>query len=241
MKRDLYANVRGKCRKANPLTCRLHGRKVQERSAFQRELRYRQEELAFKTKTDPDFAASWKPKTSPDGVTTVSVYRSGVVEAPAQRGVEAASYMNADALKPEGRQGRTTGIFAAPTIGGVCRWVRGNYNTKIEDVKVRELTVDVDKVYVYSIPAWEKASSWENEDSYREYWNSGITLREYMKKAVNEPKKYNPQEWELLLSPEDVKSAKPVGAERTAAQAYDETHQKEVKGILSDKPRHLWK
>lgn len=137
------------------------------------------------------------------------VYRSGIVEAPTNRGVEADSYTAADAVKPAGRQGRTDGIFAAPNLAGVARWTHANSGiARCADPFVREITVDPDKVYVYSVLAWEKAS-WRT-GSYEAYWETGMTLTEWMKVAEF----MDPTNWELLLGADDVISSRPVSDKR---------------------------
>lgn len=137
------------------------------------------------------------------------VYRSGIVEAPATHGVEALSYSLADAIRPEGRQGRTGAIFASPNLKGVARWTYSKTGiAKCSDPFVREITVDPEKVYVYSISAWEKGS-WRSGD-YAEYWATGMTLAEWLANEEN----YDPTDWELLLSPDDVQTVKNVSDKR---------------------------
>lgn len=156
---------------------------------------------------------------------TVSIFRSGVPYAPNQRGVESESYVYADAMKPANRQGRVTGVFASPTSFGVTRWFTGNDLVNLPDVKVRELRVDPDETYVYSIDAWERASSAlsmyssdtpenlvKREEAISNYWNSGITLTDWMNKAEREH--VDPRNWEVLLSSDDIKTVKPFGSKR---------------------------
>jgi hypothetical protein len=226
------ANPRGKCTKKNPRLCRLHGKTYIELTNFRKQVADREKELQFQQFTTPDFAASWKMKEEKDGTTTASVYRSGIPSAPKERKVEAGHYLRADALCPEGRQGRTDGVFASPTLGGVCRWVKGNYSTNIPDVRVRELRVDIDNTYVYSVRAWERASGWDTEEEYKKFWDTGITLRDYMKQAKTDPRTYDPQEWELLIKEENIRSVKPVGAERAASFEYSSGDHSEITKML---------
>ncbi|MBC9704841.1 MAG: hypothetical protein H9W81_07675 [Enterococcus sp.] len=136
------------------------------------------------------------------------VYRSGVVATPAQRGVEAGSFLAADAVKPAGRQGRSTAIFASPSLRGVLRWLYSNTTiTSVADPFVKELKVNPDTVWVYDITAWEKASSTE---TYEPYWESGMTLTEWLANADQ----LDPAEWELLLGADDIVSIKPVSDKR---------------------------
>jgi hypothetical protein len=137
------------------------------------------------------------------------VYRSGTVEAPVFRGVEASSYHAADAVRPAGRMGRTNGIFASPSLSGVARWAHAKSSiVRCDDPFVREITVDPSKVFVYSVHAWERASS--RDSGYEEYWNSGMTLTEWSESAGSE----DPDNWELLLDPADIVSTRPVSDKR---------------------------
>lgn len=139
---------------------------------------------------------------------TTQVYRSGTTAAPAQRGVESQSFLDADAVKPEGRQGRTTAIFASPNLRGVLRWLYSNTTiANVADPFVKEFRVNPDTVWIYNITEWEKASS---NDAYAAYWESGMTLTEWNATADQ----HDPSEWELLLGADDIQSVKPVSDKR---------------------------
>lgn len=163
-----------------------------------------------------------------------NVYRSGDVAAPSTRGVETDSYSDADSVRPEGRQGRTDGIFAAPTLTGVTRWAYSNAsNTRHPDPFVREIKVDSDAVYVYSIEMWEKCS-WAGVP-YEKYWDSGITLTEWLKNQDQ----YDATEWELLLSPADVIKEKSVSDKRLVAAATNDLLIMELPKALKNARRAL--
>lgn len=162
------------------------------------------------------------------------VYRSGTVEAPTTRGVEADSYTAADAVKPAGRQGRTDGIFAAPNLKGVARWAHANSGiARCADPFVREITVDPDTVYVYSVKAWEKAS-W-GTGGYEAYWETGMTLTEWM----NVAEFMDPTNWELLLGADDVISSRPVSDKRLLENCVDSFFHSELAGNLVGARRAL--
>lgn len=225
---DVFREVRGKCRKKNPMTCRLHGRGARERHemlvsvrAEIREKREREMQAAFNLKAHEDFKASWKMRTEPNGATSVSVYRSGIPSAPVERGVEKPYYERCDSYLPDSRQGRMTGVFCAPTLGGAARWVRGNSLARIEDVEVREIRIDIDNTYIYLVHDWERASSIDTPEMYQKYWENGMTMRQYMELSQKEPHKYDPREYELLIPEEDIISVKPVSATRVISSAYD--------------------
>jgi hypothetical protein len=182
------------------------------------------ENAAIKAKHDwrvADMEKHMNLKVHPTtGEKRVSVFRAGVPNAPEKRGVETDPYLKADAVAPAGRQTRTTGIFASPTMHGVSKWVVGVSHV-VNDWKVREIRVDPDKVYVYSVHAWERCSDdWMTTDEHRKaYWDTGITLTQWQDKLRKDPE-LDPAEWELLLSPDDMKAVKPVGAERVARSAH---------------------
>lgn len=159
---------------------------------------------------------------------SVSIYRSGPPNAPAERGVEKESYAYADKFAPEGRQGRMNGVFASPTLLGVTRWFRGNEGVNSPDYQVRELRVDPDTTYVYSVQEWEKASSAmdvyahpdhaeKREAAMKKYWRSGVTLTQWYKDAGHGY--MDPGEWELLLNADDIKTVKPVSGKRLIESA----------------------
>lgn len=154
------------------------------------------------------------------GERTISVYRAGVPQAPSARTIEKESYLTADSHAPEGRQGRMSAVFASPTMHGVTAWVRGT-SSVVSDWGVREIRVNPDEVYVYSVRAWEKASREEaNRDSSKKYWATGITLTEWNEKLRSDPQ-LDPQEWELLIGESQFKAQpKPVAAEKVARSSY---------------------
>lgn len=225
---DIFKDVRGKCRKQNPTTCRLHGKGARERYelmlAVRAEIRDKREkamQAEFNTKAQQDFQNSWKLRTESDGTTSVSVYRSGVPSAPVERGVEKPYYERCDSYIPDDRQGRMTGVFCAPTLGGAARWVRGNSLANIRDIEVREIRIDIDNTYIYLVHDWERASSMDTPEMYKKYWNNGMTMREYMELSQKEPHKYDPREFELLVPEDSIISVKPVKSQRVIENAYD--------------------
>jgi hypothetical protein len=225
---DIFKEIRGKCRKKNPTSCRLHGKVARERLELlhavrvqQREKREKEIQAAFNQKAQEDFQSSWKLRTESNGATSVSVYRSGVPSAPTERGVEKPYYERCDSYIPDSRQGRMTGVFCAPTLGGAARWVRGNDLANIEDIEVREIRIDIDNTYVYLVHDWERASSIDTPEMYQKFWKNGMTMRQYMELSQKEPNKYDPREYELLVPEEEIISVKPVSSNRVIQRAYD--------------------
>lgn len=238
-----------KCNAKDPATCKFHGKRhiayqeaqkqLERRLASERREREKTERLKLSIGFDID--QNLKPKVLPTGETIVSIYRSGDPTPPTERGVEADSYLKADSYAPEGRQGRTTAVFASPTLGGAARWVKGRHFTKEDDVKVRELRVDYDKTYVYYIPTWERFSSIEGmgygpdkvKEAGEKYWNTGMTLREWVNTYKDDPQHYDPREWEILIPREEIQAVKPVSTKRTTTFTYGSDYdKKEIAEIL---------
>lgn len=236
------SRTKGKCRKKDPASCRLHGRVEKERQQLMiavrreaREERERKIRADFQEKALRDFQNSWKLRTEPNGTTSVSVYRSGIPSAPAERGVEKPYYQRCDEQITDERQGRMNGVFCSPTLGGVSRWVRGNDLTGKADIDVREIRVDIDSTYIYLVHDWERASAIDTPEMYKKYWNNGVTMREYMEAAKREPQKYDPREFELLVPEHTIISVKPVSMKRAFSNAYDfENNESDYKRIVKE-------
>lgn len=220
-----------KCTKRLPATCRIHGKAYLKAKEERQALQDAVKKQVATVRMSQDIDKSWTVKEK-NGITTLTVYRSGVPEVlpHSERGVEAGAYQYADAVKPDGRSGRIDSMCVSPTLGGVARWVYANsFSSKHADFRARQLEVDVDRTYIYNIRAWEVASSKEQEmvsygppvtdenSPYHDYWNTGMTVREYMEKARSDPEKYSPQDWEILLnSDEQPQKPKPVSFDRVA-------------------------
>jgi hypothetical protein len=144
---------------------------------------------------------------------TVTVYRAGPVEVGAHTGQVADLYAHADRLRPAGHPGRATSIYASPSLFGVTRWVRGNRFVRV-DSTARELRVKPEGSYVYSVDAWEHASSGfgPTDERMATYWATGIPLSEWAKESSLLG--LDPRNWEVLLPADAVLSARPVGNRR---------------------------
>lgn len=160
----------------------------EERRAY-----FRERLNALPTKEEEDQLRKEKPLAPlPASKKKVSIFRSGVVSPPEKRSVEEGVYADSDRYRPEGRTGRSEGVFCSPTLSGVTRWVRGNHLVNSPDYDVREVTVDPDKVFVYSVEQWEVSSLLaddrvlSNKEIHEAYWNSGMTLRQWYDRGIDD-------------------------------------------------------
>lgn len=163
----------------------------------------------------------------------VKVFRSGVVAPPASRGCEADVYSAVDAMRPFGHPTRTQGIFAAPRIEGVIRWVRGNDLSNLEDVAVREITVDSDLVTVYRVNDWERVSNAYDRkgdpslfsERVTNYFEHSMSLTQWLAGD------YEADQWEVIFHASDVISSHKVGVERLMLAAKSEFMANDIKHI----------
>lgn len=142
-----------------------------------------------------------------------TVFRSGNMT-PATTGCHLEFTTHADLSRPH-RVGRAGALFAAPTLAGSLRWISGNDMCRNE-TRLREITVDADTTYVYSVDAWEAASwtSSPSQDKIDAFWATGMTLTEWL--ATPD---LDPSNWEVLIDPADVLAVRNVSAKRTLAAA----------------------
>lgn len=158
-------------------------------------------------------------------MSTARIYRHGALTTSTYTGEIAEYSTRADEVRPAGRPGRNGSLYASPTISGVGRWVHGilgAYGSRAEDVETYELTVDPDSLYVYSVEAWERYSWSMRPTDPADYWATGMTLTEWL--ATDG---LDPREWEVLFSPEDIKSSRRVSAKRLLTHDAGRTYQLE--------------
>lgn len=187
------------------------------------------------------------PKT---GRKLASVFRSGKLEAPEARGVEAPSYAAADEHRPTGRIGRTEGLFASVGLDTGARWLLANASiVRMEDYSLREITVDPDETYIYSVRNWEQASGQhpdrrEMTDAERErfdvaakkFWSESMTLTQWYGYMEANPE-VDPRDWEILLRPEDAQRAKPVSVQRLIKGSFRDHERRELEGLQKQEQR----
>lgn len=160
---------------------------------------------------------------------TTTVYRSGAVATPTERGCEATSYAAADAVRPNGHPSRVQAIFASPTLSGVARWVRGNAMVGNSDIKVRQITVDPDTAMVYEVREWERASSIGTPAAYASFWDTGMTVSAWLNADLD------PSEWEIMLDEADVLGIRPVSDKRLLAAIDDDFWMTQTKTAMTRK------
>ncbi len=252
----IKSQVQTKCRAKDPSKCWRHGWSVRKEitqkeaerraRAIQRE-REELQKLTFRTETD--LATNLKLKTSANGETTGSVYRSGIKLPPTERGIERWSYEQVDLARPENHPtGRSEAIFATVTMGAANRWVRGNWNYinnrgREIDPTVNEVRINIDKTFIYYIHDWEhvasaieyeKLSDEERLELSKIYWDGGMTVRDWLNKWKEDPREYDPREWEILINQEQILGYKPVPSNKLIAFAESEYEAIEVTNIYKE-------
>lgn len=144
-----------------------------------------------------------------------------------------------DSYKPEGRQGRSGGVFASPDMSSHSKWILGSQNNKHEEaLNSHEITVDENSVYVYSVESYEEASAYQGmygfdsekfKEKVQEFWDNGMTLADWKTWAKeNNPE---PGSWEIIMPSSSIVSTKKL-SNRTVIENVDESYANEVNRIL---------
>ena len=171
-----------------------------------------------------------------DAPKKVSVYRAGDTE-PGELLGESQFYGDtADYYRPEGHPPRHGSLFASTSPKGFSRWfyarsmgVTGSKNYPVE------MTVDPNTTYVYNIGAWE-GTSWYGAPP-EHFWKTGMLLSRY--NQLKEEKGFTDDEWEVIVPPFDVISAKEMSAQKVKkiSQEIDENAQQRIVSAYSDYSR----
>lgn len=147
-------------------------------------------------------------------MTTTRVFRNGSLTPAQYTGEALEDAEKADALRPEGHAPRHGSLFASPSLAGVGRWTDANHScfgSRVDfDLTTREITVDPEGLFVYSVKAWEDHSWGDKEASV--YWDSAIPLKDWDRIAAE--RNLDPSEWEVLLPVEAVLTTKNVSNKR---------------------------
>ena len=162
-----------------------------------------------------------------DALKKVSVYRAGNTQ-PGELLGESQFYGDtADYYRPEGHPPRHGSLFASTSPKGFSRWffARSMGATESENYPV-EMTVDPNTTYVYNIGAWED-TSW-NGAPPEHFWKTGMLLSRY--NQLKEEKGFKDDEWEVIVPPFDVISAKEMSAQKVKkiSQETDEDAKKRM-------------
>jgi hypothetical protein len=140
----------------------------------------------------------------------ITVYRCGSLTPASYDGGLLASSVAADTVKPVGKAGRTHSLYASTSLESVGRWVSSIMDANMHghgDVSIHAITIDARKVNAYSVTAWERFSA-DYDDGIGDastYWGTGIPLMDYMTTHTND------DDTEVLFTPDDIISVRPVG------------------------------
>lgn len=184
----------------------------------------------FKTKKE---AQSYYESTQDSflPVLKTKVYRAGSLVPPESHFEDLEKLIEVmDAYKPDGVQGRKGGIFASIDMNAHSRWLPAMRDNNHEDaMNSHEITVDANRVYVYSVESYEYASSIQymyanDEEKIREavesFWNSGVTLAEWKEKAPKEG--WNSRDWEILMPATAIMKARKMSNKEVIEKSPDD-------------------
>lgn len=181
---------------------------------------------------------------------TAIVYRNGPVKVGEHSGDLRKLWSIYDSVKPAGRAGRLDGIYASPTLTGMARWTHTNHVngivTSAMDMANYAITVrNPERIFLYDVNEYDntaflltlytenEASTWntENQELAKEYWDSGISLLEWEKKAKEEF--LDPFEWEALVPADCIVSYSAVPDEEVIEATPLEAQEK-VRSALAN-------
>lgn len=170
---------------------------------------------------------------------TATVYRNGAVR-PGKHSEEIYLLWEPyDRIRPLGRAGRLNSVYASPSLAGMVRWTHSNI---VEDkdragviINNEIIVCNPENIYVYSVDAYDTTSAdyytyrtpgtsgAEEFDAelMRPYWDSGIRLTEWQKKALEED--LNPMDWEVLIPMDSIVSYSPIEDDDVIAAAPEKT------------------
>lgn len=147
---------------------------------------------------------------------TAIVYRNGPVKVGDHSSELQKIWSIYDSVKPVGRTGRLDGIYASPNLTGMARWTHANHVkgdvTPTQDLANYAITVcNPERIFFYDVTTYDNTAFllnlytegddqqyWKsNREIAKEYWDTGVSLREWEEKAKEEY--FDPCEWEALV------------------------------------------
>lgn len=144
------------------------------------------------------------------------LYRSGTLEKVADYGAAQQFFAAADAERPQDRVGRLDGLFCSPTLAGMSRWYLANLQLGREYVAdPYELFYEGPEPYAYPVDAWDGASIKNGSNGYGAYWEAAVPLS----RVLADPVAYPAKDWEVLVDPAYIRSARPVRPRRVIEAA----------------------
>lgn len=177
-------------------------------------------------------------------VKKTKVYRVGSLNPPETHFSDLNNFLEVvDSYKPEGRQGRSGGVFASPDMSSHSRWILGSRDNKHEEaLDSHEITVDENSVYVYDVKLYENSSRFEErfgkdsekfKEEVKKFWESGMTLADWKDWAKeNNPE---PGSWEIIMPNSSIISAKKMSNKRIIENIDDDNKASEINSILEPK------
>jgi len=162
-----------------------------------------------------------------------------------------------DEFCPQGRVGRSEGLFCSAALTDLGRWTAANMSCRYP-YQPRELSYAGPEPYVYPIGLYEYASA--TLDSYKhlrelgdprweewvqmanDYWESGVPLNQFLEQREDLLSK---ELWkdghEILISPEHISSHRHVSWKRLMNGCQDDRYEREFRRqMLADARSARW-
>jgi len=158
----------------------------------------------------------------------LTLYRSGRLTPAGDHAATNPRFLEADAVCPQGRAGRTTGLFCASSMEEMATWHLANLQMRRAGyvAQAREIRYCGPMPYAYPVAAWDAASfTSAGEQELHDYWNSGRPADEVIADPAAFIASYPAWHWdsriEILIDPAYIVSARPVSDKRLVLAAEE--------------------
>jgi len=158
----------------------------------------------------------------------LTLYRSGRLTPAGDYTTTNPRFLQADAVRPAGRAGRTTGLFCAPSLEEMASWHLANLQMRRAGyvAEAREIRYCGPMPYAYPVAAWDAASFTNSgEQELHDYWNSGRPAAEVLADPAAFIASNRRWHWErrieILIDPAYIVSSRRVSDKRLVMAAEE--------------------
>jgi hypothetical protein len=178
----------------------------------------------------------------------IKVYRNGPVRVGEHSKEIEKLWSTYDAVKPSGRSGRLTSVYASPSLAGMVRWthtnlMNGGINADKELTNSEIVVLNPEELYVYDVRSYDRTSmdlrcygepnqteyNVFNDSLLQPYWDSGIRLTEWDVTSFKE--NLNPMDWEVLVPMDAIVSYEPI-ADKDIIDAAPEESREHLRQVI---------